>query len=322
MIIFLYGEDNFRSAEKLKQLKDDFFKKNTSNATSSVFDFSDGQYWERLKTAIKAKGLFSENSLVIVKNLLTQESFGPKDDPLKFFADNCNDSNSLENIIIFWEDGKVKKNNKIFKWLIKNAKCEEFTKLGELQLRKWVERRFAIFNIDTKSIPIENLINNKKGDLVAIDNEILKIINFIGKDGIDKNSSDQITKLINSSTEANIFQTIEFIATGNKKQALATLHRQLEQGDDPFYILSMYIYQVRNLLKIAEFYFQGNSSHTEISKIVKLHPFVVQKGMQQLRNLEHGKLKELYKKLEKIDNDAKIGKMDIRVGMDLLIVEA
>ena len=41
MIRFLYGEDQFRLNEKLKQLKEEFFKKNTSNASLGVFDFKE-----------------------------------------------------------------------------------------------------------------------------------------------------------------------------------------------------------------------------------------------------------------------------------------
>lgn len=321
MIAFIYGEDNFRSAEKLNQLKDEFFKKNTSNASSSVFDFSEEDYWPKLRAALKSKGLFAQNSLIVIKNLLGQESLSSKDEIMDFLENQFKSTDYAEDFIIFWEGGKIKKNNKIFKWLTKNSKSQEFNKLEGLLLKKWVEEKFLSFNIKVGGEVSDNLINNKNGDLSAIDNEILKIVNFIGEKEIEGDLSDQVAKLVNSSVEANIFQTVELISSGNKKQALEMLHRQLEQGDDPFYILSMYIYQIRNLLKIAEFHFQGNLSHLDISRIVKLHPFVVQKGIQQLRNLNFNKLKEIYKKLEKIDEDAKRGKRDIGIGMELLIAE-
>lgn len=321
MIAFIYGEDNFRSAEKLKQLKEEFFKKNTSNASSSVFDFSEEDYWSKLKAALKSKGLFSQNSLIIIKNLLSREGLSSRAEVIDFLENKFKNIDYSGDSIIFWEGGKIKKNDKIFKWLIKNSKSQEFNKLEGLLLKKWVEEKFLNFNIKVGGEVSNNLIDNKNGDLSAIEKEILKIANFIGENENDEDLSDQVAKLINSSVEANIFQTVELISSGNKKQALKMLHNQLEQGDDPFYILSMYIYQIRNLLKIAEFYFQGNLSHLDISKIVKLHPFVVQKGIQQLRNLDFNKLKEVYKKLEKIDEDAKRGKRDIGIGMELLIAE-
>ena len=41
MIIFLYGEDGFRSQEKLKGIKDKFLEKNSSGSGLSYFDFEE-----------------------------------------------------------------------------------------------------------------------------------------------------------------------------------------------------------------------------------------------------------------------------------------
>ena len=319
MIIFLYGEDNFRSTEKLKQLKEEFFKKNTSNATSSVFDFSEDNFSSKLKASLRNKGLFSQNSLITVKNFLEQKEASLKNEMIDFLADNLNDIQSSEDWIIFWENNPPKRNDKAFKWLVTNAKNEEFKKLNDGQIKKWVEDRFLFFGIKITSDILNNLISNKNGNLFSIDKEILKIASFIGKDEFNKDLDDQIARLINSSVEANIFKTIEFISFGNREQALKMLHEQLDQGDDPFYVLSMYIYQFRNLLKIAEFYFQGKVSHYEVAKIVKLHPFVVQKGMQQLDGFKLPQLRRIYKELEKIDRNAKRGIMDVNLGLDLMI---
>ncbi|MFA6183876.1 MAG: DNA polymerase III subunit delta [Parcubacteria group bacterium] len=321
MIIFLYGEDNFRSIDKLNQIKKEFFAKNTSNAPSSVFDFREGDFWNEFKRAIKSRGLFAKNSLVIVKNFLTQENDYSKNEVIDFFLNNADDVKSQENIIIFWEEKKPKKNDKMFKWLLDNSKKEEFSKLNDAQLRKWIEHKFLSLDLEIPLNIIEKLIVNKSDNLFFLDNEITKITNFINGDKIGVELDTMIELLINSKAEANIFKTIEFISSGNKKQALEMLHKQLDQGDDPFYILSMYIYQFRNLLKIGEFYFYGKTNHQEIAKIVKLHPFVVQKGMEQLRGFTQLQLRNIYKDLEKVDRNAKKGKQDIKLGLDLMIAK-
>lgn len=319
MIIFLYGEDSFRSTEKLKKIKEEFFKKNTSNASSSVFDFREKNFNNELITNIKSKGLFSQNLLVVVKNFLNQADGSQKDDLIDFLKNNLKDINSSDDMIVFWENENPKKNDKSFKWLRDNVKSIEFLNLNDAQIKKWIKERFSTFNIKIDDDIANKLIGNKNGDLFAIDKEILKISNFIGDDNLSQDLTKQIDKLINSSVEANIFKTIEYISSGNKKQALKMLHQQIEQGDDPFYILSMYVYQFRNLLKISEFYFQGKTNNFEIAKIIKVHPFVVQKGIQQLKGLDYQKIKEIYQTLEKVDQEAKNGKMPINLGLDLFI---
>jgi DNA polymerase III delta subunit len=83
----------------------------------------------------------------------------------------------------------------------------------------------------------------------------------------------------------------------------------------------MYVYQFRNLLKIGEFYWQGRRNQHEISKVAKLHPFVVQKTLGQLKNFTEQKLLRIYKKLQELDLKAKTGKIDINLALDKFVVE-
>lgn len=321
MIILLYGEDNFSSEVKLNKLKKEFFTKNTSNASSSVFDFNEGDFSNEIKIAIRSNGLFAKESLVVVKNLLDQKNIFVKEDILNFLVNNLNNINSSTDLLIFWESKNPKKNNKLFKWLKSNIKSEEFIKLKENQLSKWVKDRFLSLGVEIAGDIVDMLVINNKDNLNTLNNEIIKIATLIGKDKITESLSIEIKKLINSKFEANIFETIEFLSSGNKQKALEMLHKQLDKGDDPFYILSMYIYQFRNLLKIAQFYFMGNTNQYEIASLAKLHPFVVQKGMQQLRGFNLEKLKTIYRELEKIDQQAKIGKVSVELGLDLMIAK-
>ena len=74
-------------------------------------------------------------------------------------------------------------------------------------------------------------------------------------------------------------------------------------------------------MKIGEFFFQGLRNQYEVAKLTKLHPYVVQKGMDQLRNYNFEKLKRIYKKLEEIDLASKTGKIDIRIALDKFVAE-
>jgi len=320
MIRFLYGEDQFRLNEKLKQLKEEFFKKNTSNASLGVFDFKEKFLLNEIKTSIKSRGLFADKILIVVKNISLVEDKKLRDDCYSFLDKNLIglDNDNIE--LIFIEEEKIAKNDKILKWFLKNIKTEEFKNLNEAQLKKWIGERFNSLNVEVPNDLIDKLLENCSNNLVLINNEILKIANYIGdkKDDIDKES---LLKLLNTRVEADIFKTIEFLSAGNKKMAIETLHKQLDKGDDSFYILSMYIYQFRNLLKIADFYFNGLDNNFEIAKLTKLHPFVVQKGIQQLQGFDILQLKNIYQKLEKIDIEAKTGKKDIRINLDLLVTQ-
>ena len=111
MIIFLYGEDEFRSLEKLNIIKEKFLEKSSSSLVSGYFDFEEEKNinFSEIKKAFGSRGLFFEKQLVIVKNLL---AIAPKETVLKMVdflksLKNIFDDNDL--VIVFWEKERLMK---------------------------------------------------------------------------------------------------------------------------------------------------------------------------------------------------------------------
>lgn len=317
MKIFLYGEDRFRLLEKLKNIKEEFFYKNTANALLGVFDFGEKEDLVEFKKSFRSEGLFTQKKLIIIKNFSLIGDKKMKEDFYDFLENSFEKITDENTDLVFYEENLPAKNEKIFKWLLKNIKTEEFKKLNENQIKEWINKKFLSFDIKVDDEIINKLLEYCGNDLFLINNEISKISNYLS----DSTAINllEIDNLLSSKIEADIFKTIEFLSSGNKKKALEMLHKQLDKGDDSFYILSMYVYQFRNLLKIADFHFKGVDNNFEIAKLAKLHPFVVQKGIQQLRGLNLSRLKNIYKSLEKIDIEAKTGKQEIKIGLELFI---
>jgi DNA polymerase-3 subunit delta len=143
-------------------------------------------------------------------------------------------------------------------------------------------------------------------------------VNFAGGKTIQE---ADVELLVKANVNSNIFATIDALGNSNKREALKLLHRHLVNGDDPFYILSMFIYQFRNLVKIADLQENQGVGEFEIAKLAKLHPFVVKKSLSQLRNFPWEKLKKTYQKLAELDAKVKTGKIEIKLALDKFIVE-
>jgi len=315
MLIFLYGNDVFRSTEKLNVLKENFINKNTSNVNSSVFDFKEDASFEKLQSMLKAGGLFSSEKIVIIKNAIDSADKLTQDKIFNYLDEGEVSSDTL---LILWEKNEPRKNNKLFKLLINKFKSEKFDKLSGVKLASWIKKEFEKRKATIDNQALNKLINFVGDDLSQMRNEIDKLANFSnGKPIIE----EDVGLIVKSKIEANIFETIEAIGAKNKSRALKLLHDQIEQGDDPFYILSMYIYQFRNLLKIGSFYFNGINDKNIIAKETKLHPFVVQKGTEQLINFSFDKLKLIYKNFEEVDIKVKTGKAGIEDALDRLIIK-
>jgi len=321
MVIFLYGEDDFRSLEKLKEIKKKFLDKNSSGSGLSSFDFEENKNIEfsEIKKAFGSKGLFFEKQLIIIKNLLALASKETVSKTIEFIKSLKNVAEDKELVVVFWEKEKVNEKSELFKFLAKKAKRQKFERLQGTRLNNWISAKLEEENSKVKidSRAIQNLAAFTGGELRLIQNEIRKLANYKEKGEI---SEEDVDLLVKEKISSNIFETIEALSSGNKKLALKLFHEQIQKGEDPIYILMMYVYQFRNFLKVSEYFEKGERNSYEISKKTKLHPFVVQKILGNISKFSLEKLKAIYKKLQIIDEKIKTGKGEIKTELDRFIV--
>lgn len=319
MLIFLFGADTFRSLEKLSDLKNKYFEKNSSGTDLSVLDYEENATLKPLGDILAAKGLFSSKQLVIVKNAMTKGSTDQQKDILTFLKANESLKKDSETILVFFEGGSPKKNGALYKFLFTNASKQEFAPLQGVQLSNWIKNYAKNLQQDSEieQSALNMLIAATGNDLTILSNEITKLVNF--KNG-GKNSAKDVELLVNAKVNSTMFETIEALASGNKARALDLLHEQIAKGEDVYYILSMYTYQIRTLLKIGDFYWQGMTSAPQIAQASGIHPYVIQKSLGQLRNLTETKTKQMLRDLAEIDQNAKTGKIDPLLALDTFII--
>jgi len=321
MLFFLYGEDSFLSLEKVLEIKKKFQLNDKSGAGLSSFDATEEKNISpKIERALKNTGLFSSKKLLILKNVISQLPSEEQAKILSFLKKN-QDTLATDNdtVIIFWEKENPRKNNALFKFLLENAKKQNLEKLTGTKLNEWILQRIKTsVGAGISRSALEKLVIYTDGNTATISQEIKKLINFSGDEIIDEKAVDL---LLESQSGSDIFKTIEALASNNKKLALKLLHNHIERGDDLFYLFSMFIYQFRNLLRIASLQENGIFNEFEIAKQSKLHPYVVKKSMNQARNFGEKKLIAIHKKLGTLDTKIKTGKIEIKLALDKFIVE-
>lgn len=323
MIIFFYGEDNFRSYKKVLEIKNKFSLNDKSGSGLSLFDASDSKIGalEKMQSALSSAGLFSSKKLIILKKIIAELPSDEQAKILKFLKEHIEKlKTDSDSVIIFWEEGLPRKNNALFKFLLENTKKQNFEKLSGIKLNQWILEKIKASAPDASisKEALEKLINYVGSDTALLTQEIEKLISFSGKDLISDTTINLLTK---ANLDNNIFETIEALSANRKPKALELFHRHLDQGDDPFYLFSMFVYQFRNLLRIASLQENGIFSEFEIAKLAKLHPFVVKKSFAQARNFGEKKLISIHKKLGTLDTKIKTGQADIKLSLDKFIVE-
>lgn len=305
MIIFLYGEDTYRMKEKLKEIVDKYKKVRTSGLNLKYFN---GESFKDFKDDIRQATMFKEKKLAIVLNPFENEEFKEKLLEHKEFLES-------DDLIVIYQEGKINKNNALRKYLIKNTKSQEFEPLTYAKLRNWAKNEFEEYNTEIDAQALDKLIEYVGNDLWRMSNEIKKLSSY--KKYIEVKD---IRLLIRSSTETDIFKTIEAIAQKNKKQALSLLHQHIEKGDSPVYLLSMINFQFRNLLIVKDL-IEKAKPYYSIVKESGLHPFVVKKTYHSAEQFSFEQLKNIYRKIFKLDIQIKTGKVEPATALDLLIAE-
>lgn len=325
MIIFLYGEDSFRTGEKAAEIKKKFLEKDPAGSGLSLFDFSD------LKTdsgnvlgALATNNLLAPKRLVIIKNIILEGVEDARENMLAFLKNQKWLAGDKDTVAVFWEADSPpaggKKSDSLYKHLFKNSRKQEFEKLTGIKLSQWVLRRIKKISegASISRAALEKLLAFAGEDMYFLNNEIEKLAAYADGKMI---TEENVELLVRAKLGSNIFNTIDAIGANKKEEALALLHRHLEKGEDPFYLLSMFVYQFRNLLKVADFKNQFGADEYAIAREGKMHPFVVRKSLAQIRNFSFDKLKNIYQKLGEMDTAVKTGKVEIKMALDKFIVE-
>lgn len=321
MLIFLYGDDSFRSRQKLSEIKNKYLQSDKSGSGLSSFCLpEDKNVFGKMEEVFGMGNLFFAKRLLIIKNLISDGSDEEQKSALSFFEKNLERvSESQDNVVVFWEKETPKKTNAVFKILEKNSKSQKFEKLSGIKLSQSILKRLKEIDseLEISKSALERLAAFCGDDPERLEGEMQKLANYAdGKMIVEGDVED----LVSSQADANVFKTIDALSSGDKKTALRLFYDHLQKGDDPFYLMSMFVYQFRNLLKVSDMR-EKNFPEGEIAKITKLHPFVVKKSLYQLRGFDFSRLKEIYAKLLEIDVKVKTGKIDIRVALDKFVAE-
>ncbi|MCK5122545.1 MAG: DNA polymerase III subunit delta [Candidatus Pacebacteria bacterium] len=359
-ISLFFGEDDFTIAEEIKKAKKDFAGKfgeiNISEIDWENQNLSEKEKLSELQNELMANSLFSSDKLLVVRNALFSKNSddAPHPNPLprgegathsviNKLAGNKQDEiilkyleNPEEKTRIFFVENSLDKRKRIYKELNKLEKTglveiKEFMTPANFNFDLWIKNRVAKLGgkIENKAINIlaislgkgmaqkDRSKNLKQSyNLWEADNEISKLVSYCDDQEITEKN---VRLLVQSKVDLNIFNLIDSISSKNRNKSALLLNQQIEKGLNEIYILTMFVYQFRNLLKIKSL-LEQNLSNQEIAIKAKMHPFVIQKSIEQCRRFEMQDLKKIYQKLFDADLAIKTGKINPRLALDLLVV--
>jgi DNA polymerase-3 subunit delta len=317
MIIFLYGEDTFRSRQKLKALKEKFRQEVDKDGSSLVLIDGVETDLGKINEAVASSSLFSRKRMIIIERIFSNKSKNLTNSLEELFRKKEND-----NIVIFWDDisGEKMSKNKFFNFLMAQKFSQNFKALSNLEASNWIIKEAGNNKIKINLQAANAMVAMFGNDLWTLNNEIEKLVNQKQGEGSDEINVEDISRLEGGKIDENIFAFTDAISQKNKAQALSLFEKEMEAGAADVYLVHMIIRQFRILLQVRQG-FESGLSPQQIAGQLKIHPFVVNKTLQQVQKFDLELLKKIFNRLVEIDSGIKSGSSDFKTQISLLIAQ-
>lgn len=304
MLIFLYGQDTFRLSRKLAEIIKEY-KKQTRGLEFAVFDAFEDNAADFFAN-LRQNSLFGGKKFFVVKNPVSNKDFKEK------LITQAKELSLLEHNIVFCQEGKVLKADRLLKAFAKCAQVQEFAPLAGARLNAWIAAEFKKADGRVTAAAAERLAARVGGDLWRAENEIQKLAHFSRGKEI---AAADVDNAIPPAPEANIFAVVDAAASRDTKKALSLIKEHIQKGDHPLYLLAIIASQFKNLFLV-----KGARKGTVASSL-GIHPYVFKKTVSQAQRFFLPELQKIYRRICQTDFDIKTGKIEPEAGLDLLLAE-
>lgn len=225
--------------------------------------------------------------------------------------------NSIDmNVVVFVGDFQTK--SKVYKFVSQNGKCIECNKpKSKKDVAPWVVSTAKQFNKNISTQNANYMIQTCGADKLMLYNEIQKLVDYVG----DRNEivKEDIENVGIRTLETIIFDLTDCVGTRNISNALKFLEELLQQKEPLQKILIMIARHFKSLL-ITKICLNENRNIAE--ELNTKFPFIINKYKDQARKFTCEELENVLVDLAELDMDSKVGKIDLKIGLEIALVKA
>jgi DNA polymerase-3 subunit delta len=329
LFYILYGKDDFSLQQALGEIKNELGNREMLDVNTSIL-YGQQLSLIQLRDACSVVPFLCPNRLVIVKGLLGrfEQRSGPERRVTRSRAKlnsgleewmglaDCVKQMSPTTVLVL-VDGEIKANNRLLKSLAALAKVMTFRPVKDKELSSWIQDRVKQGGGAISPVAVKLLVGLVGADLWVMSGEIDKLLAYCAGQVITEDSVKQVTSY---AREANIFALVDAILEGRMKVAQQMLHRLIQEGASPSYVLAMITRQLRLIVMAKEL--GQELFRPEIRR--RLEPtsdYGLEKAVKQSKAYTLERVKKTYHKLLEADVAIKTGKYDGDLALDLLVVE-
>lgn len=218
--------------------------------------------------------------------------------------------------VLVFRDGALNRSNKLLAALRSKAEVWQFPLRKGPALYSWIQERVTKSGGTISPSAVRLLADLVGGDLWAGNSEIEKLLLYASGRMIADND---VRLLVSHAQESNIFAMVDAIIARRPSAAILLLHRLMDHGAAPAYILTMITRQFRMLAQATELAGQELSQAELGRQLGTTSDFALRKTLDQARGYSLAQLVGVYRRLLDADLSIKTGRWGGEMALDLLI---
>ena len=157
-------------------------------------------------------------------------------------------------VVIFIADD-LDKRRKLSKTLLDVCSAIEFAPLSDTELAEWAKKRLKELKVQTDERTLHQIVALVGSDVRTLSNELEKLATAALDSGLI--SMEMVDTLVGRSRELSNFELADHLIARNRKRALQTLQRLLDDGAEPVMLIGLIGSNYRRLALAKELMSKG-----------------------------------------------------------------
>jgi DNA polymerase-3 subunit delta len=223
---------------------------------------------------------------------------------------------SPSTVMIFTAD-ELDKRKKSSKVLLDTCTVVEFAPLKDAEAKAWAKSRLKELKVTTDDPVLSEIIGLVGTDVQTLYNELEKLASAAANSG--RITPDHFDVLIGRSRELSNFELGDHLLAGNRKKALETLHRLLEDGAEPVMLVGLIAGNYHRLALGKHLLSRGGRE--EVFRNINLPPFKRDSYISTLQRSTAAKIARGIQLTAATDLAIKTSQATPRLQLEMLVCE-
>ncbi len=299
------GDDTYEKNKYIENIKSKFH--NLKKGINFIVLDKDNIFL--LEQELSTYSFLGEEKLILVKIPKKNKDDAPKEE---WLTDSVLEllSGELENMtILFVEEGASK--GKLVNLIQKKGEYILLEKSKKDKLVPWIMQLCKENNVVISIQSANYLIDICGTEKQVLAQELTKLLDYVGNSQVIDNNV--IDKLCIKTSEIIIFDLTDALGKRDIKKSL----KYLEELNEPLQKTMIMITKHFKMLYLAKIAQREGKS---LSKELGTNAYAARKYTEQSRNFSEEELEKIFNDLCLLDVDSKIGKIDLKIGMEKILM--